>query len=353
MMRTDRVRRTATLIVGIISLTCSIPLRAELHPGPNDVYIRIVDTGAGLCSITRIPGDPDPYFMVYDAGHWTGSQCIDAVREIVGDSYIDLMVISHSDSDHHGQASKILEEFRVANIIVTGERRETETWKRTNSAIAEEAAYDASIMNLQTSRLIPGTMLALGDATVTLIAGWPRWEEPGPTPSELRNAISIVVKLTFAGHSILLTGDTVGRRKEDPDSSCKDAEKVMVERAPQVPLKADILTAPHHGGNNGSSTCFIAAVDPKYVIFTSGHEYGHPTEAAAQRYLSHGVPTSRIFRTDRGDDEDSQFEWKNGETVENCRDPQGDDDIDVVLRHTGVPEIAYRQGSAGECDSNQ
>ena len=39
--------------------------QAALLPGDNDLYIRVVDVGAGLCTITRAPG---PTFMVYDAG---------------------------------------------------------------------------------------------------------------------------------------------------------------------------------------------------------------------------------------------------------------------------------------------
>ena len=37
---------------------------------PQDVYVRIVDVGPGLCAVIRAPGD---HFMVYDAGHLAGS----------------------------------------------------------------------------------------------------------------------------------------------------------------------------------------------------------------------------------------------------------------------------------------
>ena len=91
---------------------------------------------------------------------------------------------------------------------------------------------------------------------MTLVAGWPRWDGPGPTPSERLNAISIVVRLEYRGRSILFTGDTVRRRLDDDDDACKDAEQVMVERhgAGQVLLKSDVLIASHHGANNDSAT---------------------------------------------------------------------------------------------------
>jgi competence protein ComEC len=63
------------------------------------------------------------------------------------------------------------------------------------------------------------------------------------------------------------------------------------------------MTAPHHGGNNGSSNCFIRAVNPQYVIFSAGRGHHHPTQAAADRYIANGVPVENLFRTDRGDNE--------------------------------------------------
>jgi competence protein ComEC len=104
--------------------------------------------------------------------------------------------------------------------------------------------------------------------------------------------------------------------------------------------------APHHGGNNGSSQCFIAAVDPRFVIFSAGHDHQHPTKAAADRYLTHGVSLQNIFRTDRGDDESGLFEWKAG-SIAGCVDPRGDDDVEIVIRQNGTVEVAYRQVASG------
>lgn len=196
--------------------------------------------------------------------------------------------------------------------------------------------------------LVPSTKINLGEAVVTLVFGLPQWNEPGPDSAEKRNAISIVARLDYRGGSILFTGDTVGRRKSDPNTACKDAEKLMVDNhnAGIVSLKADAMTAPHHGGNNGSSKCFIEAVDPEFVIFSAGHDHEHPTKGAAERYISHGVPTSNLFRTDRGDDEPGTFEWKEG-AISGCSDGRGDDDVEIVIRSDGTVEVDYRQPQSG------
>jgi beta-lactamase superfamily II metal-dependent hydrolase len=54
-----------------------------------------------------------------------------------------------------------------------------------------------------------------GDAAVIMVAGWADWTEPGATECERRNALSIVVRLDYWGRSVVLTGDTVGRRLND------------------------------------------------------------------------------------------------------------------------------------------
>ncbi len=313
---------------------------AALQPGLEDVYVRVVDVGAGLCTVTTVPGD---HYMVYDTGHWFGKRCLSAVREIVGDKPIDLLVLSHADSDHLGDADLILQEFEVRRILRTGDRRPTtNTWLDANEAIGKEATADASVMNLQTMELVPGTTIPLGDATVTLVAGWGKWTDPGPTAAEKRNAISIVVRLDYRGSSVLFTGDTVGRRIPDLDSACKDAEERMVLNVATAPLKADVLLAPHHGANNASSTCFIDAVQPQFVIFSAGHNHKHPRAAAAERYVTHGVVEGNMFRTDRGDDEGGK-EWAEGR-IAGCHDKAGDDDVEILLMGNGFQKRGVSPG---------
>jgi beta-lactamase superfamily II metal-dependent hydrolase len=289
--------------------------------------------------------------MVYDAGHWSGRHCITAVRDLVQDADINLMIISHSDSDHLGDGAAILGEFNVHQIIWTGfQRFDTGTWRRLNDAVADEVrTLGATVRTLRTAPLTPGEQIRLGDAVITLVAGWDEWTEPGPDASERRNAISIVVRLDFGESSILYTGDTVGRRRDDTDDSiCADAEAFMVANHDigVVPLAADVMIAPHHGGNNGSSTCFIQRVNPRFVIFSAGHAHQHPTTAAARRYINHGVPVANIFRTDRGDDESGSFEWKQG-SVTGCSSPTGHDHVEIALPRTGSVRVRYLRPHGG------
>lgn len=317
----------------VYSNSVSAPSRS-----PDDLYIRVVDVGNGLCTVTLVPGG---YVMVYDAGHWQNFHCTDAIQELVpADRDIDLLVLSHSDGDHIGNVAEILAAYRVKLVLRTGYVRSTNTWRRANEAIAREVSEGASVINLGTMSVDPGERLTLGPAEVTFIAGWHEWKGSGPTFSERRNAISIVMRLEFQGKSVLFTGDTIGRRLNDDNSACKDAEKAIVENANIVPLKSDIMTAPHHGGNNGSSNCFIRAVNPRYVIFSAGRGHHHPAQAVADRYIANGVPVENLLRTDRGDNEGGS-EWIYG-AIAGCRNPPGGDDVEIIINAAGQLTVAYR-----------
>jgi competence protein ComEC len=207
----------------------------------------VVDVGAGLCTVTEIPNG---HYLIYDAGHWQSTQCLAAAREIVDGDVVDLLIVSHTDSDHLGEAEELLAAFNVRHIIRTGMVRTSDAWANFRQAASREVLDGASVMNLQSASLIPGTTIALGDATVTLVAGWGVWTgSTGLTTAERRNVVSIVVRLDSAGSSILYTGDTVGRRITDGASACKDAEAFMVANhdAGVVSLKANVIIAPTMG----------------------------------------------------------------------------------------------------------
>jgi competence protein ComEC len=290
--------------------------------------------------------------MVYDTGHWQqGHLCVDAAEEIIGSDPVDLLIIRHSDGDHVADGDDILNRFRVRQILRTGFRREDTTgWKNLNNAVGDEAKLDATVINLQTTTLVPGTKLTIGSASLTLVFGLGQWTATTLGQSERRNAISIVVRLEYQGRSVLFTGDTVGRRIGAPSSACDDAEKMMVTRhnatgSDHVALASDVVIAPHHGADNASSSCFIAAVNPSFVIFPAGHAFQHPRKDAAQRYLDHGVAESNMFRTDRGDDEGPE-EWSTGR-ISGCQDRKGDDDVEIVLAQDGSVAVEYRQPQSG------
>lgn len=371
--------RVAIIVIAALVASCALPHRIESEPADpskvdaplrevppivikhaeptprssvrtfsgasTNLYARVVDVGAGLCVIIRTP---DGYSMVYDAGHWEHDLCASAVSEVLGDdAAIDLMVLSHGDSDHIGNVAQILSEHPVEVLFWTGDRRTSNTWRAASSAIANAARSGTDVYSLQSYQLQPGAEIQLGGTTVTLVAGWGRSPWSGLDSSDRNNVISIVARVQHGSNSLLLTGDTIGRDRDQDNSveECASAEAYMVQNQAAVPLRSTIMTAPHHGGNNGSSSCFIEAVSPEWVIFSSGHDHGHPRQLAADRYLARGVAANKMLRTDRGDDEGDK-EWDAG-AILGCSDRPGDDDVVVLMPKTRRPTVKFLNADSG------
>jgi len=328
-------------LTGVVVLL-SVTLPAQ------ELYVRVVDVGAGECVVIKAPGSDGDHYMIYDAGNFedSGLTAIEAIREIIEpDSTVDLLILSHTDADHVAAVPDIVDEYNVLRAIHPGISRDKKYWKAAVAAIRKEARdEDCENWSLASKKITPGTQFEIGDATATVISGFAR--PPASwglvEDSEKMNAGSIVVRLTYGGKSILICGDAVGRHIDDPADACIAAEKLMVDNKATVTIDSDVIIAPHHGADNGSSKKFIEAVSPEYVVFSAGHKYDHPRKAAADRYLAAGVSPAKMLRTDRGDDESAggDKEWA-GERKPQATDKKGDDDVEIRVSAAGQLTVKY------------
>jgi competence protein ComEC len=311
-----------------------------LEPEPGAMFVRVVDVGAGLCCIIKTPNDR---YLIYDAGN--RSHANPKLKELIADgSRIEPLILSHSDADHIGSVKYICDKYTVKEVIHSGLRRTTAAWNSANTAIKREVTTESCIdFNLANTPLVPGKTYVYGEAKLTLVYGRskppPAWGFTSSThKSEYYNSGSIVARLEYKGKSILLCGDTVGRLIGNPVDTCIAAEAVMVANSHAVPIDSDVIVAPHHGADNGSSRDFVRAVTPEYVIFSAGTSHGHPRTAAAMRYLNNGVSLTKMFRTDLGDRKRPD-EWRYRAAT---GDQAGDDDVDILIRTNASVQVAYR-----------
>ncbi len=333
-----------------------------------EAYMRVVDVGTGLCVIAVTPAGQT---MVYDTG--PGPRCAAAVAEVVPERasrradapddphppadgserrVIDLLVLSHSDDDHIGGAVRVLEQNQVLAVLHPGDNRrlgppsDRTTLGKVRDAIEASGAEDWS---LATTESTFGEVIDLGAADAIFVAGWHDGHETEADDEstldggELNNGLSIVIRYVYGGHSVLLTGDTVGRHANTPVDTCDYAEQRMVERAELsvseggVPIQSDVLIGQHHGGDNASSRCFIREVRPTYVVFSAGHHgrYFHPRSSTARRILNalngteFDIQPQNMLRTDWHDDQ-GEPEWVYG-ALAGCDDEAGDDDIEIFM----------------------
>jgi competence protein ComEC len=317
-----------------------------------NAYVRVVDVGAGLCVVAL---SPDQHAMVYDTGRGE-ARCLTAVRELVPNRRIDLLVLSHSDSDHIGATKAILDENQIATIIHPGDPRGP-SLNPIRKAITDEPG--ANVWNLRVRPVPFGQRFSVGSATATFVAGWSDGqktrasEEPTLTnkPAMRNNALSSVIRFEFGGHAVLFTGDTVGRPDSKDQTLCRYAERKIVENVTAVSIQSDVLVGQHHGADNATANCFITAVRPTFVVFSAGHQHRHPRQSAADRLVANGIDPNNIYRTDKGDNEGGsgwKKEWVYG-TLAGCKDEPEDDDVEIHLPGDPLARVTvnYRTPTTG------
>lgn len=368
------MRLTKQITLGFIFCCLSFPSIAELKAVKNSVLFRVIDTGAGLATLLEIQTDTDGdgvveidehFFIVFDTGHWNSKAVKHVTEEITGripsGEKIDLLFLSHPDSDHLAATKNILERVVVDTVIRTGHQRpDTGTWSKTQDAIrASTAKHGTRDVDLKYDHLVPGTIWRFGDATLTLMSGfseppadWDLGWDSGDSVygSRVRNSISLVVMLEYEGKRILITGDAVGRKDGPPDNSRALAtEKYLIDNVQDRPFNTDILLAPHHGSDNGSSAEFIKIANAKWVVFSAGHAHGHPKASVVDRYKKFSSPAPIIFTTDRGDND----EGKNGFATGTCVDGIKDDGVSFLIRKApagAIIEVEQDAPKSGDCN---
>ncbi|MGD9170702.1 MAG: DNA internalization-related competence protein ComEC/Rec2, partial [Candidatus Thiodiazotropha sp.] len=93
------------------------------------------------------------------------------------------------------------------------------------------------------------------------------------------NDRSCVVQIAVGDWRILLPGDIE-----------KQGEAALLTNYARD-LASDILVAPHHGSGTSSTLPFVHAVDPDWVLVSSGYRnsYGFPKDEVVQRWQQQGA----------------------------------------------------------------
>jgi len=196
-------------------------------PVQGEAWFTLLDVGQGLAAVVRT----QQHTLVFDTGP-KFSRDFDAGKAVLlpflrsrAVSYVDTLVVSHSDNDHIGGARSLLEAMPLGTIMSSEPK-----WFQPREA------------NLCTA----GTHWQWDGVDFEFLY-------PLPDNYGFNNDSSCVLKVTTGSHSVLLTGDIE-----------KYAEASLLKHA-KIALKADILVAPHHGSRTSSSEAFVQAVHPRYV----------------------------------------------------------------------------------------
>jgi competence protein ComEC len=269
-------RWTRTAVAACLTAALALSIWPWVKPGDGRLRITFLDVGQGDAILVELP---EGRRLLVDGGP-AGAGRLDVGERVVAPylwnrpaARVDVVAVTHSDTDHSGGLRAVLTRFRV------GELWENGRW----GAGSEETLRAAERSGACRRTLVAGQRIWLGSALVTVLNpdGTLPLDEPAP---DGENEQSLVLRLDWRGFSLLLTGD-LGRPGE---------ERVLASHAP---VRALVLKVGHHGSRFSSTGEFLAATRPAVAVISVGarNPFRHPTPDALARLEAAGA---RIYRTD-------------------------------------------------------
>lgn len=238
-------------------------------PAKAGTSVTFLSVGQGDCAVFRHDGttvliDAGPANEYSDAG----ARLVAPALRKMGVSSIDLVILSHPDSDHIGGLPALSKRFKIGKVAIAEAFRNT-----------DEVKQLISKCRLENDQLIwtAGKQEAkLGDFKMILYSP--------PSYAESDNDRSIVCRLSDGTASCLFTGD-LSSVAEDSLASKK------------IDWSSQILKISHHGSRFSTDDSWLSTVKPEYAVVSVGrnNNYGHPSTDVLRRLNLH---QAAILRTD-------------------------------------------------------
>ena len=222
-----------------------------ISPYRGDVIL--IDTGGSINYVKENWMEKEPYYV---------SDNVVSFLKSKGIKSIDLLVLSHGDADHMGEAINLVENIKVEKVIFNcGDFNDLE--KQLIKVLdKKKIPYYSCIkeLNIDDNKLYFLNNKDYGN--------------------ENDNSSVIYTKLNY--HKFLFMGDAGVEVEEDL------IEKYNLQNI-------DVLKVGHHGSKTSSSEEFIGEINPKYSVISVGknNRYGHPNDSVLEK-----LEDSKIYRTD-------------------------------------------------------
>jgi competence protein ComEC len=192
------------------------------------------------------------------------------------DRRIDLVVLTHPQSDHMSGLVTVLDRYDVGGVIDTAVSNDSSLYRTWEDEIRTSGAHVTSADRAETIDLGLGASLQVLGPTAS---------DPLLPKLDL-NTASTVLRVSMGDTAFLLTGDLddVG-------------ERALIRSG--ADLSATVLKVGHHGSKTSTTPAFLARVQPAVaVIEVGGHNsFGHPAQETLERLSS-----DLVLRTDQDGD---------------------------------------------------
>lgn len=260
----------------VVAVALVLPLLFPRVPRPAPGHFELVaaDIGQGTAVLVRtahhlLVYDAGPQYGLHGEGGDAGARVLLPLLHARGESRIDMLMLSHRDTDHVGGAGALMRELpprRLSSSLEPGhpllQVAQQVGAEATRCAAGQSWNWDG--VQFDVLQPEPATAQGLADQQAGRI-------KP--------NAMSCVLRVSGASGSALLTGDI-----ERPQ------ELALVSRLGTA-LRSDLLVVPHHGSQTSSSELFLDTVQPRVAVIQAGYRnrYHHPAAPVVARYRAQRI----------------------------------------------------------------
>ena len=262
--------RSKILVTLTLTLVLSLLLFSSLAHGQLSDFLQVAFIDVGQGDSIWLHGS-DGTDILIDGGPRSAGPTVVAYLQQEGIDDIEVVVLSHGDSDHVGGLIDVLRSaIPVDAVLYNGQHHTSLTY--------QQFLTETMKRGLTPTPAQVGQSYTWGPVNASVL-------NPQNPPTGEQNEDSVVILAVYGDVRFLFPGD-VGT----------DTEQTIVGLGP--PVAADVLKVAHHGSRYSSSTQFLDAVGAELAIISVGtdNSYGHPAQETLDRLQAAGA---RVLRTDR------------------------------------------------------
>jgi competence protein ComEC len=279
--RRHRLLAAASLVLLIAAAGLVFQHPRPFQYNPHELEITAIDIGQGDSFLLVTPNG---HTLLLDSGGLLGMSHseLDIGEDVVspylwqrGLNHLDAVAFSHSHSDHIGGMTAVIRNFHPK-----------EMWYAPNypSHEFESLLENADRFHVTRIERHHGEGFDFDGVHFEVLLPPSDWE----LKPRGQDDSSMVLRLSYAGHTALLVGDIHKRM-----------EKMLVEDSEEHhrQLHVDLLKVAHHGSNTSSCDEFLDAVHPDYAVISAGirNPFHHPRPEVIERLAER---RAKIYRTD-------------------------------------------------------
>lgn len=233
------------------------------------LQIHVIDVGQGDAVLLREPSQGK--FVLIDTGPNTAEDELMSYLHRHKVKKLDYVVFSHPDSDHVGNANKLIDNFDIENAIYPNCLDLTKDFEVIREKLEDKGINSYVPYNDHT--------FDVGELHFTIISR-------GDIKYPNENDRSLVLKAEYGDNSFIFTGDIEYEAESD----------ILLSYSSSF-LKCDFLKVAHHGSATSSSFEFLKALSPNIAVISCArfNAFGHPSKETLERLKSFA---KTIYRTD-------------------------------------------------------